>query len=177
MQAVIAVSFAGAALTLGTPYFFEASLFFLFVAAFCSSTHDIAADGFYMLALSDDKQSFFVGIRSTFFRLAMISGEGLFVVLAGIIATQSGSSTFSWISILGIVAVLMLVMSFYHKVMLPTPDGDFAVKMRGNRHLMLLQKPLSISSRKNRLYWRSFLYCFTDLEDNWRQIKLSYAVA
>lgn len=66
MQAVIAVSFAGAALTLGTPYFFEASLFFLFVAAFCSSTHDIAADGFYMLALSDDKQSFFVGIRSTF---------------------------------------------------------------------------------------------------------------
>jgi PAT family beta-lactamase induction signal transducer AmpG len=131
MQALIAIAFAGAALTLGTPYFFEASLFFLFVAAFCSSTHDIAADGFYMLALSDDKQSFFVGIRSTFFRLAMISGEGLFVVIAGVIATKSGSSTFSWISILGIVAVLMFVMSFYHRFMLPTPDGDFAVKNEG----------------------------------------------
>jgi PAT family beta-lactamase induction signal transducer AmpG len=128
MQSVIAISFAGAALTLGTPYFFEASLAFLFVAAFCSSTHDIAADGFYMLALSDDKQSFFVGIRSTFFRLAMISGEGLFVVLAGVIATRSGSTSFSWISILGIVAILMFLMSFYHKFILPTPAEDVAVK-------------------------------------------------
>lgn len=131
MQSVIAVAFAGAALTLGTPYFFEASLFFLFVAAFCSSTHDIAADGFYMLALSDDKQSFFVGIRSTFFRLAMISGEGLFVVLAGVIATKTGSSSFSWISILAIVAVLMFLMSFYHKFILPKPAEDFAVKNEG----------------------------------------------
>ncbi|GAB5408096.1 MAG: MFS transporter [Balneolaceae bacterium] len=131
MQGIIAISFAGAAITLGTPYFFEASLLFLFIAAFSSSTHDIAADGFYMLALSDDNQSFFVGIRSTFFRLAMISGEGLFVVLAGVIATKTGSSTFSWISILGIVAVLMFLMSFYHKVMLPQPAGDYPVKNEG----------------------------------------------
>lgn len=131
MQGVISITFAGAALTLGTPYFFEASLLFLFVAAFSSSTHDIAADGFYMLALSDDKQSFFVGIRSTFFRLAMISGEGLFVVLAGIIATRTGSSTFSWISILGIVAILMFLMSFYHKFILPEPAEDHAVKNEG----------------------------------------------
>lgn len=128
MQSVIAVSFAGAALSLGTPYFFEASLLFFFVAAFCSSTHDIAADGFYMLALSDDRQSFFVGIRSTFFRLAMLSGDGLFLVLAGIIATKSGSPTFSWISILGIVSILMFLMSFYHKNILPKPAEDFAVK-------------------------------------------------
>ncbi len=131
MQSLIAVSFAGAAISLGTPFFFQASLFFLFIAAFCSSTHDIAADGFYMLALSDDKQSFFVGIRSTFFRLAMISGEGLFVVLAGIIATKSGSSTFSWMSILGIVAVLMFLMSFYHRFILPEPADDYPVKNEG----------------------------------------------
>lgn len=140
MQAVISISFAGAALTLGTPYFFEASLFFLFIAAFSSSTHDIAADGFYMLALSDDKQSFFVGIRSTFFRLAMISGEGLFVVLAGVIATKSGSSTFSWISILGIVAVLMFLMSFYHRFMLPAPDSDYAVKTEGESPFQAIAK-------------------------------------
>lgn len=131
MQSIIAISFAGAAITLGTNYFFEASLIFLFIAAFSSSTHDIAADGFYMLALSDDKQSFFVGIRSTFFRLAMISGEGLFVVLAGVIATRSGSSTFSWISILGIVAILMLIMSFYHRFILPLPADDYPVKNEG----------------------------------------------
>lgn len=128
MQSLIGLSFGGAAITLGTPYFFEGSLLFLFVIAFCSSTHDIAADGFYMLALDDQKQAFFVGIRSTFFRIAMISGEGLFVVLAGIIATTSGSTSFSWVSILGIVALLMLMMSAYHKIFLPTPDSDFPVK-------------------------------------------------
>lgn len=131
MQGLIGISFAGAALSLNTEHFFEASLIFLFVIAFCSSTHDIAADGFYMLALDEEDQSFFVGIRSTFFRLAMISGEGLFVVLAGVIATFYGSVTFSWVSILGIVAVIMLAMSLYHSVMLPAPDGDYPVRNEG----------------------------------------------
>lgn len=131
MQGLIGISFAGAALSLNTEHFFEASLIFLFVIAFCSSTHDIAADGFYMLALDEEDQSFFVGIRSTFFRLAMISGEGLFVVLAGVIATFYGSVTFSWVSILGIVAVMMLAMSLYHSVMLPAPDGDYPVRNEG----------------------------------------------
>ncbi|MEX0719227.1 MAG: MFS transporter [Balneolaceae bacterium] len=131
MQGLIGISFAGAALTLGTPYFFGGSLIFLFVIAFGSATHDIAADGFYMLALDEADQSFFVGIRSTFFRLAMISGEGLLVVLAGIIATSSGSVSFSWISILGIVALLMLVMAGYHGIMLPKPAGDFPVRNEG----------------------------------------------
>ena len=80
MQGIIGIGFIGAAIAMQTPYFFEVSLFFLFLVAFASSTHDIAADGFYLLALSDDLQSFFVGIRSTLFRLAMWSGEGLFVV-------------------------------------------------------------------------------------------------
>lgn len=131
MQGLIGVSFAGAAITLNTPFFFQGSLIFLFIVAFCSSTHDIAADGFYMLALDEEDQSFFVGIRSTFFRLAMISGEGLFVVLAGIIATSSGSVAFSWVSILGIVALLLFVMSAYHGFMLPKPAGDYPVRNEG----------------------------------------------
>src|SRR5690554_2243276 len=135
MQGAIGFGFAGAAITLNTAYFFEASLRFFFIVAFCSSTHDIAADGFYMLALSEERQAFFVGIRSTFFRLAMISGEGLFVILAGIIATQSGNVTFSWVSILGIVALLMFVMTFYHSVMLPKPASDFPVRSEGESPL------------------------------------------
>src|SRR5690606_6741936 len=120
----IGMGFAAAALSLNSAYFFEISLVFLFIVAFCSSTHDIAADGFYMLALTDDKQSFFVGIRSTFFRLAMISGEGFLVVLAGVLATKTGSITFSWISVLGIVSMLMLAMSGYHSLTLPKPEND-----------------------------------------------------
>jgi PAT family beta-lactamase induction signal transducer AmpG len=131
MQGLIGVSFAGAAITLNTPNFFETSLIFLFVVAFCSSTHDIAADGFYMLALNEERQSFFVGIRSTFFRLAMWSGEGVFIVLAGVIAAKTSDPTFSWTSILAIVAVLMIVMSAYHGFILPKPDEDVPVKSEG----------------------------------------------
>ena len=104
-----------------TPYFFEVSLIFLFIIAFASSTHDIAADGFYMLALSDDRQSFFVGIRSTFFSLAMWSGEGLFVVLAGILATRTMDSSLAWTIVLAMVAGIMILMFGYHLRMLPYP--------------------------------------------------------
>ena len=124
MQAIIGFSFAGAAIAMKTPYFFEVSLGFLFLVAFASSTHDIAADGFYMLALSDEKQSFFVGIRSTFFRLAMWSGEGLFVVLAGIMATRTMDSALAWTVVLGLVALIMILMFGYHQKMLPYPVED-----------------------------------------------------
>ena len=124
MQGVIGIGFIGAAIAMQTPYFFEVSLFFLFLVAFASSTHDIAADGFYMLALSDDRQSFFVGIRSTFFRLAMWSGEGLFVVLAGVLATRTMDSAFAWTVVLGMVAGIMILMFGYHQRMLPYPLED-----------------------------------------------------
>ena len=124
MQGVIGIGFIGAALAMQTPYFFEVSLMFLFIVAFASSTHDIAADGFYMLALTDDRQSFFVGIRSTFFRLAMWSGEGLFVVLAGVVATRTMDSAFAWTIVLGMVAVIMILMFGYHQRMLPFPIED-----------------------------------------------------
>lgn len=124
MQAMVAIGFAGIALSLYTESFFFLSLFFLWILAFSSATHDIAADGFYMLALSDDKQAFFVGIRSTFYRLAMISGEGLFVILAGVLAASTGNVSFSWTIVFAILAILMLIMSLYHAFILPKPDSD-----------------------------------------------------
>ena len=135
MQFIIGISFIGAAMAMQTPYFFEISLMFLFLVAFASSTHDIAADGFYMLALSDDRQSFFVGIRSTFFRLAMWSGEGLFVVLAGIVATRTMDSAFAWTIVLGIVAVIMILMFGYHQRMLPFPIEDAPAEKAGESPL------------------------------------------
>ena len=84
MQLLIGAGLAGIALTLPTPFYFKASLAFFWLLAFSSATHDIAADGFYMLGLDDSQQSFFVGIRSTFYRLAMITGQGLLIILAGL---------------------------------------------------------------------------------------------
>lgn len=83
MQFIIGAGMAGVALTIPAPDFFQFTLLFFWLLAFSSATHDISADGFYMLALNESQQSFFVGIRSTFYRIAMIAGQGLLVILAG----------------------------------------------------------------------------------------------
>jgi len=90
MQLIVGAGLAGVALTLPLPDFFRYSLAFLWLLAFSSATHDIAADGFYMLGLSQGQQSYFVGIRSTFYRLAMITGQGLLIILAGFFEVFTG---------------------------------------------------------------------------------------
>src|SRR6266705_2616225 len=90
MQLLIGAGLAGVALTIPTSHFFQYTLAFLWLLAFSSATHDIAADGFYMLATTEKEQAFFVGIRSTFYRISMISGQGLLVILAGIIQSSTG---------------------------------------------------------------------------------------
>ena len=90
LQLIIGVGLAGIALTLPGPRAFQYSLAFFYLLAFSSATHDIAIDGFYLLATTEKEQSFFVGIRSTFYRIAMISGQGLLVILAGFIQDHTG---------------------------------------------------------------------------------------
>lgn len=90
MQLIIGAGLAGVAFTIPVPNFFQYTLAFFWLLAFSSATHDIAADGFYMLGLSQHDQAWFVGIRSTFYRLAMITGQGLLVILAGYIESNSG---------------------------------------------------------------------------------------
>ncbi len=90
MQLLIGAGLAGVALTIPGPRFFQLTLAFFWLLAFSSATHDIAADGFYMLGLSRHDQAFFVGIRSTFYRLAMLTGQGLLVILAGYFEARTG---------------------------------------------------------------------------------------
>ena len=89
-QLLLGAGFAAVGLSIPLAMFFKATLVFFYLVAFSSATHDIAADGFYMLALNEKQQSFFVGIRSTFFRISMITGQGLLVILAGSIQTHTG---------------------------------------------------------------------------------------
>ncbi|MEN8115475.1 MAG: MFS transporter [Bacteroidota bacterium] len=93
MQLALAVAFFGISFALHTPMWFTLSLLFLWIMAFESATHDVAADGFYMLALDEHKQAFFTGIRSTFYRLAMIAGLGLLVLITGLILDNTGLDT------------------------------------------------------------------------------------
>lgn len=90
MQLFVGAGLAGVALTIPVPNFFQYTLAFFWLLAFSSATHDIAADGFYMLGLTEHQQAFFVGIRSTFYRFAMITGQGLLIILAGYLESSTG---------------------------------------------------------------------------------------
>jgi len=90
MQLVIGAALGGVALSIPLPGYFKITLIFLWLLAFSSATHDISADGFYMLGLNEHQQAYFVGIRSTFYRIAMITGQGLLIILAGYFETTTG---------------------------------------------------------------------------------------
>ncbi len=124
MQLLIGAGLAGIAFTLPTPFYFKASLAFFWLLAFSSATHDIAADGFYMLGLDDSQQSFFVGIRSTFYRLAMITGQGLLIILAGSLEKTTGNIPYAWSLTFFILAGLFLLFFVYHRFVLPKPVSD-----------------------------------------------------
>ena len=106
-----------------TPLFFVTMSLF-WVTAFASATHDIAADGFYMLALDPAKRAEFVGIRSTFYRLSSIFGQGILVALAGIIETRTSDVHFAWKMTLLLSAVIFAVLTLFHTWSLPRPSED-----------------------------------------------------
>ncbi len=124
MQLFIGAGLAGIAFTLPTPFWLQASLAFFWLMAFSSATHDIAADGFYMLALDDSQQSFFVGIRSTFYRLASITGQGLLIILAGTLEKTTGNISYAWSLTFFVLAGLFLAFFVYHHFILPYPKSD-----------------------------------------------------
>ena len=116
---------AAIALTLPMSGYFQFSLALFWLLAFSSATHDIAVDGFYMLALPQKQQSAFVGVRSTFYRIAMISGQGALVVLAGYLEEHSGGNIrAAWSWSFAVVAAGFVALSLYHRFILPFPNSD-----------------------------------------------------
>ncbi len=103
---------------------FRFTLILFIIAAFASATHDIAADGFYMLAHDRKSQAAFVGIRSTFYRIAAVFSQGVIVYIAGYMEKQTGDIPFSWQVTLGVTSVIMLCVTLYHSFFLPRPEED-----------------------------------------------------
>ncbi len=124
MQLAMGLSLFIAAYSLTTTHFFLLSLLAFVACAFISATNDIATDGFYMLALTDKEQAFFVGLRSGFYRLSMIFGSGLLVYLAGSTEVATGNISTSWMLILTFAATLFVLAFLYHRFMLPYPSTD-----------------------------------------------------
>ena len=103
---------------------FSITLMLFIITAFASATHDIAADGFYMLALKQSDQAAFVGIRSTFYRLASIFGQGVLVAIAGAIELRTENIPLSWTITMLVTAVLFSLVTFYHLFAVPKPTSD-----------------------------------------------------
>lgn len=121
MQALLAAALLFLSLSVPSrSYALMLTLFYL--TAFASATHDIAADGFYMLALDTHRQSLFVGIRSTFYRIATVFGQGLLVVVAGLLETRLGDIPRAWeMTLLGCSGLLFLLF-LWHRLSLPAPE-------------------------------------------------------
>lgn len=128
MQLLIGAGLAGVAFCIPLSFFLQSTLALLWLVAFSSATHDIAADGFYILALSEKQQSLFVGIRGTFYRISMIVGQGVLVMLAGLIEKESGNIPYAWSITFYICAAIFLGLALYHKYALPKPDNDTKVE-------------------------------------------------
>lgn len=137
MQICIAIGLAGIAFTLPLPSTadiaqgvhvsaFSVALCFYVLTAFCSATHDIASDGFYMIALDTNQQSMFVGIRSTFYRCANVFGQGGLVIIAGFMEAFGGVAM-GWKYTVAICAIFFGIVSIYHLFILPFPSGDKSV--------------------------------------------------
>ncbi len=125
MELLIGASLGGVAFTLPTSFWLQGSLFFFWVMAFASATHDIAADGFYMLGLSDHEQAWFVGIRSTFYRFATIFGQGVLVMIAGNLQVVFRNAlSYTWSLVFYGMVGLFIALWLWHGTILPHPNTD-----------------------------------------------------
>ncbi|RPH92655.1 MAG: MFS transporter, partial [Calditrichaeota bacterium] len=125
MQFILAVCTLATAAAFHLSFMATFVVLFLFLTAFASATHDIAADGYYLLALDSNKQAFFVGIRSTAYRIAMIAGGGI-AAAAGMLERVTKDIPFSWSTAYGAIALVFLGSYFFHRRFLPRPENSIA---------------------------------------------------
>ena len=125
-QLFIGALLAAVAFTIPVSNFFQWTLAIFWLMAFSSATHDIAADGFYMLGLTGDEQSFFSGIRSIFYRIATIFGQGVLIIIAGWLEKHTGSVPTAWCITFALTAAITALFGCYHAKYLPRPASDIS---------------------------------------------------
>ncbi|MCM1518146.1 MAG: MFS transporter [Pseudoflavonifractor sp.] len=162
MQAAIAVAMAGVAFSLSLPVYFAVSLAAFWLMAFCSATHDIAADGYYMLALTHHQQAAYVGLRSTFYRVASVIGQGGLVIIAGYLERTTGDIPRAWSAVFLLLSVLFLLLALYHTRAMPRVEHRSACRPTvrsiiagfGNTFATFFAKPHIVSALAFMLLYR-----------------------
>ncbi len=128
MQLLIGATLASIGFTIPAARFFQYTLAFFWLMAFSSATHDTAADGFYMLGLSEDLQAAFVGVRTIFYRIAMVAAQGGLVIFAGHLEESGQGIPTAWSLTLFLAAAVFVALLLYHLFILPYPAADHAAK-------------------------------------------------
>lgn len=145
MQLLMGAALGGVAFTLPTDFWLQGTLCFFWLMAFSSATHDIAADGFYMMGLDSHQQAWFVGIRSTFYRIATIFGQGMLVALAGNMAILTRNIRFSWSLMFYFTAGLFIALWLYHSWVLPRPREDTDQNMKREEELSETPRAIALA--------------------------------
>ena len=154
MQLLLGAAFAGVAFTVNTDFWFQGTMFFFFLMAFSSATHDIAADGFYMIELDSHDQSWFVGIRNTFYRIAVIFGQGVLVWVADQLQNVfPDSKAFTWSLIFFALAAIFIAIWLYHTFIMPRPtdrsnEGQTVADVARGLKQMLLSFFTKVSAKQ-----------------------------
>jgi PAT family beta-lactamase induction signal transducer AmpG len=128
MQLLIGAFLASIALAIPAGRFFQYTLAFFWLMAFSSATHDTAADGFYMLGLPEHLQAAFLGVRTTFYRIAMIATQGGLVIFAGFLEGSGHDIPGAWSIAFFVAAGVFAAISLYHFFLLPYPTADRPAK-------------------------------------------------
>lgn len=157
-QLAMMLCLGGVALSLQLPNFFAVSLLALTIVAFISATQDTATDGFYMLALNPQAQAFFVGIRSTFYRIAMIFGSGLLVFFAGQLEVSLHNIPLSWTVAFSLSAAVFALLLLFHWRFLPFPESD--VERTESMPLMQFYRNVITTYFKQERIWAILAFIF-----------------
>ncbi|HEY5799822.1 MAG TPA: MFS transporter, partial [Burkholderiaceae bacterium] len=131
-QMLIGTAFGLVALAIPTSHFFQITLAALWLVAFSSATHDIAADGFYMLAQNEKDQAAFVGVRSTFYRISGLAAQAGLLFLSGVLTEVTGSAASAWYWVFLLLAAFFVTIAIYHHFLLPRPAADTTAVQAAN---------------------------------------------
>lgn len=159
-QVLTGIIFALVAFGLQLPSPFAITISLFAVIALSGSTHDIAADGFYMASLSTSEQARWIGWQGAFYNIAKIAATGGLVYLAGVFIDDYGVRN-AWMIIMLIIGVMMITLGCYHGLVLRSAASSSPVNITLREHLRELSDVfVDFFQKKHIIYYLFFIILY-----------------